>query len=40
LGNKPRYLCPNCNSSDIQVIDGEEMYLTSLELEIEEENPT
>jgi len=40
LGDKPRYLCPNCNSSDIQVIDGEEMYLTSLELEIEEENST
>ncbi len=30
---KNEYLCPNCQSSDITVIDGEEMLLMQLELE-------
>lgn len=30
---KNEYLCPKCESSDITVIDGEEMFLMSLELE-------
>lgn len=28
-----RYLCPECESTDIEVIDGEEMYLMRLEME-------
>jgi hydrogenase nickel incorporation protein HypA/HybF len=32
------YRCPNCNSPRIKIVDGEEMYLTSIELEIEEES--
>jgi len=27
------YLCPECQSDDLQIIDGEEMYLMQLELE-------
>ena len=30
---KDEYRCPKCNSSDIKIIDGEDMYLMSLELE-------
>jgi hydrogenase nickel incorporation protein HypA/HybF len=36
LGERPRYRCPQCNSPNLKIVDGEEMYLTSLELEIEE----
>ena len=32
---KDEYLCPVCNSSDIKIIDGEDMYLMSMELETE-----
>jgi hydrogenase nickel insertion protein HypA len=28
-----RYLCEHCQSTDVSVIDGEEMYLMSLEME-------
>ncbi|GAB6044465.1 hydrogenase maturation nickel metallochaperone HypA [Caminibacter profundus] len=31
--NKDEYLCPNCGSVNIEIIDGEDMYLMSLELE-------
>ena len=31
--DKDEYLCPQCKSSDIKIIDGEDMYLMSLELE-------
>ena len=27
------YTCPSCKSSDLQIIDGEDMYLMQLELE-------
>ena len=27
------FVCPTCQSSDVKVIDGEEMYLMSLEME-------
>ncbi len=30
---KNEYLCPKCKSSDIKVIDGEDMFLMQLELE-------
>ncbi len=30
---KNEFLCPKCNSGDLRVIDGEDMYLMSLELE-------
>ena len=30
---KNEYLCPKCQSSELDVIDGEEMYLMQLELE-------
>jgi hydrogenase nickel incorporation protein HypA/HybF len=30
---KNEYSCPNCNSQNLEVLDGEEMYLMSLELE-------
>ena len=30
---KMRYCCPNCESLDITVIDGEDMFLMSLEME-------
>jgi hydrogenase nickel incorporation protein HypA/HybF len=30
---KNEYLCPKCQSSDIEIIDGEDMFLMSLELE-------
>ena len=30
---KDEYLCPNCKSGNLQIIDGEDMYLMSLELE-------
>ncbi len=30
---KNEYLCPKCQSSNINIIDGEEMFLMSLELE-------
>jgi len=31
--DKDEYLCPNCKSGNLEIIDGEEMYLMSLELE-------
>ncbi|MEA3498019.1 MAG: hydrogenase/urease nickel incorporation protein HypA [Campylobacterota bacterium] len=31
--NKNEYLCPKCKSNDINIIDGEEMFLMQLELE-------
>jgi len=31
---KNEYYCPNCNSQNLEVLDGEEMYLMSLELDI------
>jgi len=30
---KNEFLCPVCNSSNIKILDGEEMFLMSLELE-------
>lgn len=30
---KDEYLCPNCKSSKLSILDGEDMYLMSLELE-------
>ena len=33
---KDEYLCPHCKSSNIKIIDGEDMYLMSLELETED----
>jgi len=30
---KNEYECPNCKSQNLEVLDGEEMYLMSLELE-------
>jgi len=30
---KDEYLCPKCGSNKIKIIDGEDMYLMSLELE-------
>jgi len=30
---KFEYICPNCQSPNLQVIDGEDMYLMSLEME-------
>jgi len=30
---KDEYLCPHCGSGDLEIIDGEDMYLMSLELE-------
>lgn len=30
---KNEYLCPKCQSSDLNIIDGEDMYLMSLEME-------
>ena len=30
---EPRYRCPHCESSEVTVQDGEEMYLMSLEME-------
>ena len=31
--NKLEYTCPSCDSSDLEIIDGEDMYLMQLELE-------
>ena len=31
--SKLEYHCPNCNSSDLKILDGEDMYLMQLELE-------
>lgn len=31
--DKHEFLCPKCESSEIKVIDGEDMYLMSLEME-------
>ena len=31
--DKDEYLCPNCKSGELNIIDGEDMYLMSLELE-------
>ena len=31
--SKDEYLCPSCKSSNIKIIDGEDMYLMSMELE-------
>jgi len=31
--DKIRYCCPQCESHDIDVVDGEEMYLMTLEME-------
>ena len=33
---KDEYLCPKCNSPKIKIIDGEDMYLMSMELETED----
>jgi hydrogenase nickel incorporation protein HypA/HybF len=33
---KDEYLCPQCKSASLQIIDGEDMYLMSLELETED----
>jgi hydrogenase nickel incorporation protein HypA/HybF len=30
---KNEYTCPSCKSQNLEVLDGEEMYLMSLELE-------
>ena len=30
---KFEYICPSCKSPDLQVLDGEDMYLMSLEME-------
>ncbi|GAX87529.1 hydrogenase nickel incorporation protein HypA/HybF [Lebetimonas natsushimae] len=30
---KDEYRCPKCNSGNLEIIDGEDMYLMSLELE-------
>ena len=30
---KDEYLCPHCKSGNIEIVDGEDMYLMSLELE-------
>lgn len=30
---EPRYCCPGCESTDVRVDDGEDMYLMSLEME-------
>ena len=30
---KNEYTCPNCKSQNLEVLDGEDMYLMSLELE-------
>jgi hydrogenase nickel insertion protein HypA len=30
---KVHYCCPECNSTDLEVIDGEDMFLMSLEME-------
>lgn len=29
---KAHYLCPACDSADLEIVDGEEMYLMSLEM--------
>ena len=34
--NKDEYLCPKCKSPKLKIIDGEDMYLMSLELETED----
>ncbi|QCT94383.1 hydrogenase/urease nickel incorporation protein HypA [Caminibacter mediatlanticus TB-2] len=34
--NKDEYVCPNCKGVNIKIIDGEDMYLMSLELEKED----
>ena len=31
--SKDEYLCPQCKNGEIKIIDGEDMYLMSLELE-------
>ena len=31
--DKDEYICPNCKSGELEILDGEEMYLMSLELE-------
>ncbi len=33
---KDEYLCPYCNSPKLKILDGEDMYLMNLELEIDE----
>ncbi len=33
---KDEYLCPHCKSNKIKIIDGEDMYLMSLELETDD----
>jgi len=30
---KFEYICPKCESSDLEVLDGEDMYLMSLEMQ-------
>jgi hydrogenase nickel incorporation protein HypA/HybF len=35
---KDEYLCPHCKSSNIEIIDGEDMYLMSMELETEDDS--
>ncbi|QCI28650.1 hydrogenase maturation nickel metallochaperone HypA [Caminibacter pacificus] len=34
--SKDEYLCPQCQSGNIKIIDGEDMYLMSLELETDD----
>ena len=31
--SKDEYICPKCQSGELEILDGEEMYLMSLELE-------
>jgi hydrogenase nickel incorporation protein HypA/HybF len=33
---KDEYLCPKCNSPHIKIVDGEDMYLMSMELETDD----
>jgi hydrogenase nickel incorporation protein HypA/HybF len=33
---KDEYLCPHCKSGELEIIDGEDMYLMSMELETDE----
>jgi len=34
---KDEYLCPKCKSGNLEIIDGEDMYLMSLELETDDD---
>jgi len=35
--SKDEYLCPKCKSGNLKILDGEDMYLMSLELETDED---